>query len=75
MIRAKHLHYDKNGEPRLTIVVEGVHDIYRFANHLQRGQCEFADIGFNVERRLARRLGKARFRWLKRYMHGDGGFR
>lgn len=75
MIRAKNLHWTQGGDPRLTIVVEGVHDVYRFAHHLQRGQCEFADIGFKVEARLARRLKRERFAWLKRYMHGDGGFR
>lgn len=31
--------------PRLVVTVEGVDDVYRFARHLELGQCEFADMG------------------------------
>lgn len=74
-IRTRRLSYNDHGDPRLVIEIEGFHDIYRFANHLLSGQCEFADIGHRTIRKLKRRLRKRRWEWLMRYMHGDGGFR
>lgn len=61
-----------NDEPVLVIEVRGYHDIYRFSDHLRRGQCEFADIGRTVQRSLKRRMGAARWKWLLNYMHGTG---
>jgi len=73
-VALKPLRYNEHGDPTMTIVVVGHHDVYRLADHMTRGQCEFADIGFRVMRRLRRR-NPAGFAWLRRYMHGDGGFR
>lgn len=64
----------KGGDPRLVVTVEGTHDVYRFADHLRHGQCEFADVGHDTVRYLKRKLGRGGFGWLQRYMHGDGGF-
>lgn len=65
----------KGGDPRLIVTVTGAHDVYRFADHLKRGQCEFADVGMDTMRYLKRKMGKAGFDWIYRYMHGDGGYR
>lgn len=74
MIQSKPLRWDEHGDPTLTIVVIGTHDVYRFAHHLERGQCEFADIGRKVLREMKRKMGGSSFRWLLRYMHGEGGY-
>lgn len=63
-----------DGAPALVVTVVGVDDVYRFANHLQRGQCEFADVGFRTEKYLRRKLSRKGWAGLMRYMHGDGGF-
>lgn len=64
-----------DGAPTLVVTVQGVDDVYRFANHLKTGQCEFADVGYRTEKYLKRKLSKKGWHWLMRYMHGDGGFR
>lgn len=78
-IKLRRIHWTKGVEgvsdPVVTIEVTGWHDAYRFANHLTTGQCEFADKGHRIIRRLKARAGKDRWDWLMRYMHGDGGFR
>lgn len=58
------------GDPVLTITVEGTHDVYRLALHLERGQVEFAKQGRNVLTKLRRHLGKARMRSLIDYYSG-----
>lgn len=60
------------GDPQLTVIVTGTHDVYRFAHHLQHGQCEFADVGHRTQSYLVRKLGKPNFGWLVDYMHGRG---
>lgn len=75
MIKSRRLRWDEHGDPTLTIVVVGTHDIYRFAHHLEHGQCEFADVGRKAIRGLKRKIGRERFNWLLRFMHGDGGYR
>lgn len=68
------LHWTKGGDPVLTVVATGTHDVYRLAHHLQHGQVELCAIGGRALRGLWRRLGKEGKEWLLRYMHGDGGF-
>lgn len=75
MIEAKRIRYSKDGQPTLTIEVTGIHDVYRVAHHLCHGQSDMAAVGFRLKRRLQRKVGKDRWAWLMRYMHGDGGFR
>lgn len=75
MIHANKLYWNHWGDPQLTIVVTGSDDVYRIADHLTRGQCEFADIGFRVQRGLRRKWGSRAYRRMLRIMHGDGGFR
>jgi len=65
----------EHGEPKLTVVVTGAHDVYRFADHLEHGQCEFAEVGQRTRRYLKRKLGKRGLGWLDDYMHGRGGYR
>lgn len=74
-IQSKRLTWNEYGDPKLTIVVEGTHDVYRLAHHLEHGQCDLAAIGRRVKRGLRRGLNRGRYEWLLRYMHGDGGFR
>ena len=39
-------------DPRLVITVEGLHDVYRLARHLETGQVEFAALGRRILRSL-----------------------
>ena len=59
-------------EPVYTITVEGWHDAFRFADHLQRGQCEFADIGFRLERRMKKRTGAKAWKNFRSRFYGGG---
>lgn len=61
-----------DGEPVLTVKVVGAYDIYRFAGVMQRGQVEFARLGYFTKRSLRRQLGAERFNDLRRYLEGDG---
>jgi len=74
-VRSRKLSWNEHGDPTLIIEAVGSHDVYRLAEHMTHGQCEFADIGFSVIRRLKRKWGKGRSNWMMRYMHGDGGYR
>lgn len=67
--------YNAEGDPKVTITVKGNHDLYRLSDVLVRGQCDMAAIGFKMQKRQKRKIGKARWDWLMRYMHGDGGYR
>lgn len=71
-IHARRLHWNEHGEPRLTIVVEGVQDVHRLAWHLEHGQCDIADVGRRANKGLKRKFGRDRWRRLMRFMHGDG---
>lgn len=70
MIKANKLQWDEYDNPTLRITVTGFSDVYRFAHHLQYGQCEFADIGFKVHRKLKRHVGATRWRAARRWFHG-----
>lgn len=70
MIKDHRLSYNKWGEPKLVIEVSGVDDIYRFTHMMTRGQCEFAEMGFSVQRRLKRKMGSKNWRALRRFYHG-----
>jgi hypothetical protein len=59
----------------LVIEARGVHDVYRLAHHMEKGQVEFGVIGAKIKRGLRRGLRPHQWQWLLRYMHGDGGFR
>lgn len=74
-VESKRLSWNEHGDPTLTIVAVGTHDVYRLAHHLEHGQCEFAAIGRRVKAGMRRHLSKEGYAWLLRYMHGDGGFR
>ena len=37
--------------PKLTLTIEGFYNIQRFAEDLQRGRCEQANLGFDIERK------------------------
>lgn len=39
-------------QPRLTIVVEGIDDVYRIARHLETGQVEFGRMGRAILRSM-----------------------
>jgi hypothetical protein len=39
-------------DPRLTITVEGITDVYRLARHLELGQSEFAALGRRILRSM-----------------------
>lgn len=39
-------------DPKLTIVVEGISDVYRLARHLETGQVEFAELGRRILRSM-----------------------
>lgn len=43
-----HFGYD----PKLTIVVEGITDVYRLVRHLETGQVEFCDLGRRILRSM-----------------------
>jgi hypothetical protein len=72
---SKRLTWNEKGEPKLTIVAIGVHDVYRLSHHLRLGQVGFARMGARIQRGLRRKLSRSQWDWLMRYMHGDGGFR
>jgi hypothetical protein len=65
----------EHGDPCLTIVVTGTHDVYRIAHHLEHGQCEFAEVGQRTRKYLKRKLKKKGYAWLMDHMHGSGGYR
>jgi hypothetical protein len=71
-IHAKPLSWNRHGEPTLTITVEGIQDVYRFAHHLEHGQVEFCAIGRRVKRGLLRKLGARFMDDLLRRLHGSG---
>lgn len=48
MAVTKRMSRNEHGEPVLTIVVEGHHDIYRLARGMERLQVEFADLGRRI---------------------------
>lgn len=75
MSMRKRLGRNAHGEPRLTIVVEGTHDVYRTGWYLQHASVEHARLGRNIHRSLRRFVGGGTWQWLLRYFHGDGGFR
>jgi len=59
---------DFGAEPRVTITVEGVHDVSRIVGLLQHGNCEQIDLGSRVVRSLRRHSGgKAALDLLKRH--------
>lgn len=64
------LAWNEHGDPVMTLTITGVHDVFRFAHHLTRGQCEFADVGQRVLRRLKRRMGSPRYGAYDESMHG-----
>lgn len=39
-------------DPKLTIVVQGAHDVYRLARHLELGQVEFGRLGRAILRSM-----------------------
>ena len=52
--------------PTITITLTGAHEIYRFAHHMEYGQCEFADAGRKIINRLKRRSDRTAWnRWVK----------
>lgn len=79
-VESKRLHWRDNSEsgfsddPILTITAEGIHDVYRLADHLERGQVEFAAMGRKIKRGLRSKVGEPGWRWLQDYMHGSGGY-
>lgn len=54
----------------LTITVQGAHDIYRLARHLESGQCEFADLGRRTLRSLRKAMGPNRYEYMEDAMTG-----
>jgi hypothetical protein len=71
-VRSKALRWTEHGDPILTIVAEGPHDVYRLAHHLEHGQCEFADIGRRIKAALRRRWSAEQWKWSQEYFHGRG---
>jgi len=67
----KRLYRDEFNEPVLVVRVRGIHDVYRFAWHLQFGQCEFAAIGRRAHESLRRFLGARGWKALKAYFGGE----
>lgn len=71
MIEQRH-QTNQHGDPVLTITLTGVDDVYRFAHHLTRGQCEFAAAGRKTLAYLKRKGGAAWFARLQDRFHGKG---
>lgn len=69
-VRLSKITYNEHGDPRVTITIEGSHDLYRLAHHLECGQVEFYAVGSAIKRRMRRRAGKAKWEGLQRYFHG-----
>jgi len=44
-------------EPKVVITIEGWSDVIRFADHLQHGQVEFANVGRLILDRIRRKQG------------------
>ena len=68
---SKRLTRDRWGNPVLVIRVEGTHDIYRLARHLERGQVEFYKLAGRILRSLRRQLGAKAYRVLVSYYDGS----
>lgn len=66
---------NKFGEPTVTITLTGYHEIYRFAEHMEHGQVEFADAGNTIIRKLRRRLTATDWNKWMWMLHGDDGRR
>lgn len=71
MALSKRLIRNEFGEPELRITVQGGHDIYRLAWHLQFGQCEFAALGRRIHASLARFLGRNGWQTISAYYGGE----
>lgn len=73
MSLTKRVTWNEHGDPMLTIKVVGHSDVYRLACHLERGQCEFADMGRRVIGSLRRRWGARKLAALESYYWGPSG--
>ena len=62
--------WNKYGDPKVTITIEGHTDMYRFAYNMQRLQSDHAAIGFGLMRKMKRKWGAKKFDRLDRFMHG-----
>jgi hypothetical protein len=70
MIRASRMTFNEHGDPRVTITLEGWHDVYRFADRMTGLQVEFAREGNKILRACRRRLGKASYHRFQEHLHG-----
>jgi hypothetical protein len=61
----KRLTRSAGGDPVLVIKVTGASDVYRLAEHLKRGQVEFAMFGRRISASLYKQLGRAAFKALE----------
>jgi len=69
----KRMAWTEHGDPVLTITAAGHSDVYRLACHLERGQCEFADLGRRIIGSLRRRWGARKLAALERQYWGPDG--
>jgi hypothetical protein len=72
MSLSKRLTWNEHGDPTLTVTVVGSHDVFRFADHLTRGQVEFAALGFKTQAGMKRKWGAKAYGRLHDYFYGSG---
>jgi|JI10StandDraft_1071094.scaffolds.fasta_scaffold1473966_2 hypothetical protein len=61
---------NQHGDPTVTITLFGFDDVYRFAHLMTMGQCEFAEEGHRIIRRLRRRYTADGWAWYMSRFHG-----
>lgn len=72
MITLKRIRRGSDGQPILTIEVEGWYWMYRFGHDLTKGRVDNAKVGFDIIRRVHDNLGHRSFWTMMARMWGSG---